>query len=124
MIKQFLLVGLGGALGSMLRYLCSIFIVQKNFPFTTLLVNVSGSFIIGVILAYCLKNESFANNWKLFLATGICGGFTTFSTFSAENLQLIENQKWALLCMYILSSVFLGILAVFLGFKTINLLTH
>ena len=123
MIKQFLLVGLGGALGSMLRYLCSIFIVQKNFPFTTLLVNVFGSFIIGIVLAFCLKNELFANNWKLFLATGICGGFTTFSTFSVENLQLIENQKWALLCLYVLSSIVLGIAAVFLGFKTINFLS-
>ena len=123
MVKQFFLVGLGGALGSMFRYACNIFIVQKNFPFTTLLVNVFGSFIIGIVLAFCLKNELFANNWKLFLATGICGGFTTFSTFSVENLQLIENQKWALLCLYVLSSIVLGIAAVFLGFKTINFLS-
>ena len=96
MIKNFILIGVGGALGSMLRYLFSLLIQHKQLPWATLLVNIIGSFIIGIVVAESLKNEIFANNWRLFLATGICGGFTTFSAFSLENLQLLQNGKYFL----------------------------
>lgn len=116
-IKDFLLVGLGGAAGSMLRYGSNLLISNKNFPYATLCINIIGSFIIGLVIAFSLKNESFANNWKLFIATGICGGFTTFSAFSLENLQLIQNGKYFLFALYVFVSVLAGLGAAFTGYK-------
>ena len=123
MIRNFLLVGIGGALGTMLRYGCNLFIWHKQFPLATLLINTTGSFIIGVAVAYALKNETFAANWRLFLTTGICGGFTTFSAFSLENIQLLESGKFAMAALYIAASILLGIAAVWLGFKFVTLVT-
>ena len=120
MIRNILLIGLGGAIGSILRYGTSWVIGPKNFPLATLLVNIAGSFIIGLIMAYCLKNESFSDNWKLFLTTGICGGFTTFSTFSLENLQVLQNGKFAMAACYTVCSLLIGIVAVWAGFKLIS----
>ena len=123
MIRNFLLIGVGGALGSMLRYGVALLIGTRQFPLSTLLINITGSFIIGIVIAFSLKNEAFAHNWKLFLATGLCGGFTTFSAFSAENLLLLQNGKLLMPALYISFSVLLGIAAVWLGFKLINLVT-
>ena len=117
MLRSFLLVGLGGALGSMLRYGTGVLIGPRNFPLATLLINIIGSFIIGVVIAYSTRNESFAVNWKMFLATGICGGFTTFSALSFENLQLLQSGKYGLLVLYISASVLFGIGAVWTGYK-------
>ena len=117
MLRSFLLVGLGGALGSMLRYGTALLIGPKNFPLTTLLINIIGSFIIGVVIAYSMRNEAFTVNWKLFLATGICGGFTTFSAFSLENLQLLQSGKFGIFGLYILASVLFGLGAVWTGYK-------
>jgi fluoride exporter len=119
MIKQFLIVGLGGAIGSMLRYAGNVLYSSKSFPVTTLLINIIGSFLIGMVIAFSIKNPS-SDNWKLFLATGICGGFTTFSAFSYENLSMMQNDKFFLSMLYIISSVVLGITAAWLGYKTIN----
>jgi fluoride exporter len=120
MFKNFLLVGLGGAIGSMLRYAISLLVTVKQFPYGTFIVNIAGSFIIGAVLALSLKNELFSNNWKIFLATGICGGFTTFSAFAAENMALLQSGKYGIALMYILASLLLGIAAVVLGFKLIT----
>lgn len=120
MLKNFLLVGLGGAIGSMLRYAISLLVTVKQFPYGTFIVNIAGSFIIGAVLALSLKNELFSNNWKIFLATGICGGFTTFSAFAAENMALLQNGKYGIALMYIMASLLLGIAAVVLGFKLIT----
>ena len=119
MIRNFLLVALGGALGSVLRHTASLIIPAKHFPWPTLAVNIAGSFLIGLILALSTKEESFLYNWKLFLATGICGGFTTFSAFSQENMELLQNGKYLLALTYIVVSIVLGIVAVFLGFKLV-----
>lgn len=119
MIRNFLLVALGGALGSVLRHAASLIIPAKHFPWPTLAVNIAGSFLIGLILALSTKEESFLYNWKLFLATGICGGFTTFSAFSQENMELLQNGKYLLALTYIVVSIVLGIVAVFLGFKLV-----
>ncbi len=116
MFKNFLLVGLGGALGSMLRYAFYLAITVKQFPLATFAVNIIGSFIIGTVLALSLKNDLFLNNWKLFLVTGICGGFTTFSAFSLENITLLQNEKYFIALVYIVSSIVLGIAAAWLGF--------
>jgi fluoride exporter len=113
-------VGLGGALGSMLRYAACLFFTTKYFPAATLLVNILGSFIIGLVLALSVKDENFLNNWKLFLATGICGGFTTFSAFSAENVALLQNGKYLIALLYITLSIVLGIAAAWLGYNIIS----
>jgi fluoride exporter len=120
MLKNFILVGLGGAVGSMLRYALSLLLMSRIFPQATLVVNIAGSFLIGLVLAVAVKNESFTGNWKLFLATGICGGFTTFSAFSAENLQLLQNGRTGMSLLYIAISIVAGIGAAFLGFKLIT----
>jgi fluoride exporter len=120
MLKNFILVGLGGAAGSILRYVVSLMLMNRGFPLATLLVNIAGSFLIGLVLALGIKNENFAGNWKLFLATGICGGFTTFSAFSAENLQLLQNGKTGMSLLYIAVSIGAGIGATFLGYKIVT----
>lgn len=114
------MVGLGGAIGSMLRFGTTLAIGSKPFPIATLAINIIGSFIIGLVFGISIKNENFALNWKLFLATGICGGFTTFSAFSLENMQLLLNGKYGLFAMYIVTSILLGLTAVIAGFR----LTH
>ena len=124
MIQNYLLIGLGGALGSMLRYACNFLIGQKLFPVATLLVNTSGCFIIGIVMALSLKNEAFNHNWKLFLATGICGGFTTFSAFSLENFELLQTGKPMMMLLYSAASLLLGITAVWIGFKLINMVSN
>ncbi len=116
MLKSFFLVGLGGGIGSMLRYGSSLLINSKLFPYATLAINITGSFIIGVVFAMSIKEEPLSNNWKLFLATGICGGFTTFSAFSLENMGLMQNGKFGMALSYIVLSVVLGIIATFLGY--------
>lgn len=119
MIKQILLVGLGGGIGSMMRYGTSLLIRPKLFPVATLSVNVIGCFIIGLVFALSIKEEGISDNWKLFLATGICGGFTTFSAFSLENLGLMQSGKIGMALTYIILSLVLGILATFLGYQLI-----
>ena len=120
MLKNLLLVGLGGAAGSMLRFLFSTWLRHSSFPLATLLVNIIGSFLIGLVIATSLRNPSFDANWKLFLATGICGGFTTFSAFSAENLQLIQQGRMGLFALYAMGSVLLGLGAAWMGFNMLK----
>jgi len=119
MIKNLLLVGLGGSIGSILRYVVSLIIKSKAFPFATLSVNIIGSFIIGLVFAISIKEAGLSNNWRLFLATGICGGFTTFSAFSLENMGLLQSGKIGMALIYIILSVVLGIAATFLGYLLI-----
>jgi fluoride exporter len=119
-IKNILLVGLGGGLGSMLRYMIAAAFKQSSFPFTTFLINVTGSLFIGVVFALGVKNESLSAPLKLFLATGICGGFTTFSAFSVENVQLIKEGNYTTAAIYIVASVACCIVACLAGFKIIE----
>jgi fluoride exporter len=116
MIKQLLLVGLGGMLGSMFRYAATLFIRSPNLPLATLTVNITGSFLIGLILGTALKNVSFDHNWRLFLATGLCGGFTTFSAFTAEGIQLLQQQRYSVFLLYFAVSILTGLGATWLGF--------
>ena len=120
MVKDFLLVGLGGGIGSMLRYGGNLLMGNKNFPYHTLLINIIGSLLIGIVFGLSLKHESFSNNWKIFLAAGLCGGFTTFSAFSIENVLLLQNGKYFLAILYISLSVVSGIAAAAIGFKIFN----
>jgi CrcB protein len=114
-MKNLLLVGLGGMLGTIIRYVSYIAFGSYAFPYVTLIINITGSFIIGVVTATALKNTSFAD-WRLFLATGLCGGFTTFSAFSMETLQLLQQNRNIAALMYVVGSVGLGIVAAFSGF--------
>ena len=90
----------------------------KTFSLTLpLVVNITGSFIIGIVFALSIKEAGLSNNWKLFLATGICGGFTTFSAFSLENMGLLQSGKYGMAFTYIALSIVLGIVATFLGYQ-------
>jgi len=117
-MKEVIMVGIGGAAGSILRYLSSQ-LVQKyyndHFPLATFTINVLGCLLIGVLIGYFSKTQILQNDWKLLLITGFCGGYTTFSAFASENLNLINNNQIGLAVFYIALSVFLGIGAVWIG---------
>ena len=121
-MKSFLLVFLGGGLGSGLRYLVTITMNQysKVLPFWTFTVNILGCLLIGVMLGYAQKENTLTSNQTLLLATGFCGGFTTFSAFANENLELIKNGELFNFSFYTVGSVLIGILAVFIGFYLTN----
>ena len=118
-MKSFLLVFFGGGLGSGLRYLITIAMNQysKVLPFGTFTVNMLGCFLIGLILGYAQKENTLTSNQTLLLATGFCGGFTTFSAFANENLELIKNGQIFNFSVYTVGSLLIGILAVFIGFN-------
>ena len=121
-MKSFLLVFLGGGLGSVLRYLISIAMNQysKVLPFGTFTVNMLGCLLIGLILGYAQKENTLNSNQTLLLATGFCGGFTTFSAFANKNLELIKNGEIFNFSVYTIGSVLIGILAVCIGFYLTN----
>jgi CrcB protein len=116
--KNILLVFAGSAAGGSVRYITSLLIQSKNttqFPLGTFLINLIGCFIIGTIYAIASRNASTGSDIKLLLATGFCGGFTTFSAFAFENLELFKSGQYLTALLYIILSVVLGILAVILG---------
>ncbi len=110
-----LLVGAGGFVGSVLRYLAGLIPVgaQGGFPVKTLCINVIGSFLIALIAALAVKHTGFDPRLSLMLRVGLCGGFTTFSTFAYESAELIKGGHWAAALCYALASVVLSVLAVF-----------
>lgn len=116
---RYLLVALGGALGSVLRYGLGAWVQGfwgPSFPYSTLLVNLLGSFLIGLVLRFSLEGI-LSGEGRLFLAVGVLGGFTTFSTFSYELLALVQGGEWAKALLYAGLSLFLGFLMVFLGYR-------
>lgn len=118
MIKTLLLVGAGGFLGSVSRFLASR-LIQSNlpsaFPFGTFFVNITGCLLIGLIYGFSDRSSMLTPGWKMFLAAGFCGGFTTFSTFANENLALLRDGNFFHFAIYTGLSVFLGITATFFG---------
>lgn len=108
------LVGLGGAIGAVLRYLISLIPMKTSYPILTLLTNLLGAIFIGFV-AGMLSHGKITKNQSLFLKTGVCGGFTTFSTFSLESVQLLEQGKVFYACSYISLSLIFCILGVILG---------
>lgn len=115
------MVALGGAIGSAVRYLLTVAIqvrASAMFPVGTLVVNVSGAFLLGLIMRYAVQSASITPEMRLLLTTGLCGGYTTFSTFSYETARLMEDGEWRGASLYVVLSVLLSIAAMFLGFRT------
>ena len=120
MIKNFLIVGLGGAVGSMLRYAVQKFFQAQTaaaFPTGTLLVNIAGCFLIGILWSMVSRSLTWNEEMKLLLMTGFCGGFTTFSAFTLEGIGLLKENKMALFLIYLTASVVGGLLATFIGIR-------
>jgi CrcB protein len=123
-MKTLFLIGIGSSIGGMLRYVVSQQ-VQKGFlttfPYGTLSVNILGCFLIGFVFALSDRG-GLSQDWRLFLATGICGGFTTFSAFSNETLALLRDGQFLYAGLYVTLSVVLGLLATFSGYSLLRLL--
>lgn len=117
-MKNLLLVFAGGGIGSVLRYIIGTFMssTPNSFPWATFTVNAVGSCLIGLFMGLFMHETEFAQNWKLLLITGFCGGFTTFSAFSKESFNLIQQEQWGILSVYILLTVVICIGATALGF--------
>ena len=112
-----LLVGIGGFIGSVLRYLIGLLPIKPDngFPVKTLFINVLGAFIISSIVILATKNKSLSPNIVLMLKVGVCGGFTTFSTFAYETADLLQSGNGIVAISYAVTSVILGILAIYLA---------
>lgn len=117
-MNHILLVGAGGALGSVLRYLIGLWMLQRAgpaFPWGTLFVNVTGSFLIGFLAEFIMHKMGASPEMRVFLITGVLGGYTTFSAFSLDAIALLEHGQTMNGLAYIVASVGLSILAVFAG---------
>ncbi|KAF2516255.1 fluoride efflux transporter CrcB [Flavobacterium salilacus subsp. salilacus] len=118
MLKSIVLVGLGGAIGSIFRYLSSLLITKyfsSIFPLATFTVNIIGCFLIGLIFGYMEKEQIASDTVKYLFITGFCGGYTTFSTFAIENVGLLQGQHTLTAFAYIAASIIAGLFAVWLG---------
>ena len=118
MLKSVLIAGLGGFIGTVLRFLTSRYIqfsVASVFPWGTLAVNIAGSFIIGLLMGLSDKGNLISPEWNIFLTVGICGGFTTFSTLSNDAYILLQNKEMLRFAAYAGLTFVLGLTAVFMG---------
>ena len=124
MFKDILFVGIGGGIGSIMRFLTSRFtarLVAAQWLFLgTLAANLIGCFLIGILSGWMLSHMPDNQPFRLLFIVGFCGGYTTFSTFAFENYRLIEMNQWGILLLYLLASIVLGIIAVWLGMKIVS----
>ncbi|MGN1050962.1 MAG: fluoride efflux transporter CrcB [Acutalibacteraceae bacterium] len=112
-----LMVALGSAIGGVARYLLGLIPLpfKESFPFVTLFINFLGAFLIGTVAFWSAKSGNVNQNLILFLKVGLCGGFTTFSTFSLESYNLFQKGNISLALLYVVLSVLMCLLAVFCG---------
>jgi CrcB protein len=123
-MKYALLVFVGGGFGSVARYFISKWLnnVENTIPYGTLTVNVLGSLLIGVVIGYFVEGSNMSEEQTLLLATGFCGGFTTFSAFAYEHQLFLKNGDYLNFATYTLGSLVLGIAAIFMGLYLSRLL--
>jgi CrcB protein len=121
---NWLYVAIGGAIGSVLRYKTSGILVRNytnmKFPIGTFAVNIIGCFVIGVIAGLIIKKDMFSSEMRLFIITGVIGGYTTFSAFGLDTFYLLRSGESLLAISYVLGSVLLGFLALYLGFLVVR----
>lgn len=118
MIRNLLIAGTGGFIGTVMRYLIQVNIEKimgSTFPLGTFLINITGSLIIGIVYGIAEKGNLMGPEWRLFLAVGLCGGFTTFSSFSADTMNLLKDNSLFQMLFYTGGSVLFGLLAVYMG---------
>lgn len=118
MIKLLLIAGTGGFIGTISRFLLSRYfqnLFLSSFPFGTFIVNMTGCLLIGVFYGMAMKGNILNPEWRMLLIVGFCGGFTTFSTFANENLALLKDGNFFYFALYTGLSVFLGLMATYLG---------
>ena len=119
LLKNMLIVGLGGFFGSTARYIAYQLIDKRMnslYPWTTFIVNITGSLMLGFVLGLFIKHSVTSGNIRLLLVTGFCGSFTTFSTFAFENVFLLQQKAISTALFYTTASLILGFLAVFAGY--------
>ena len=118
-MKNLFLVFIGGGFGSVLRFVIGKWLnnSENGIPYGTFVANVLGSLFIGVILGYAAKNDALSQNSTLLLATGFCGGFTTFSTFAYENAELMKSGEINTFLIYTCISIIIGFAAIFIGIQ-------
>ena len=125
MLRTIFIVGTGGFIGSVLRYLVQVFVekgLTSTFPWGTFVANIAGSFIIGIVYALAEKGNLMNAEWRMFLAVGICGGFTTFSSFAYNNLTMLKEGVFGQFLWNIGGSLFFGLLAVYLGMALVRII--
>jgi len=124
MLRSIILVGAGGFLGSVFRYISGLALNQlfpHAFPAGTFFVNISGSLLIGLIFGLSEKGGMGSSELRLFLTAGFCGGFTTFSSFANENLMLLREGQITIFLFYTFLTVIIGLFAVWLGYAITKL---
>ncbi|HEX7584999.1 MAG TPA: fluoride efflux transporter CrcB [Prolixibacteraceae bacterium] len=124
MLKSIMIVGFGGFIGTVARFLISRYFqvnLTSVFPWSTFIINITGSLLIGIIYGISEKGDFLSPDVRLFLTVGICGGFTTFSTFSNDAFLLLRQEEWIRFAFYASFSFFLGLLAVYAGRLTLKL---
>ena len=122
-MRIFWSVAVGGALGCVSRYYLTAFIQQRagpSFPVGTLLINITGSFLLGFIMRYTLQSGVVSAETRMLLTSGFCGGYTTFSTYSYETAMMLDDGEYGRAALYIGSSVVLALAGTFLGFAAAN----
>lgn len=122
-MKTALIVFLGSGIGGAARYIVQSRVAASGlfvFPFATFIVNITGCFLIGLFYALGEKGNVLSPEWRIALTTGFCGGYTTFSTFAFENMNLLRTGDYVYFTLYIVLSILLGIAGVFLGIALVK----